>query len=151
MYTDDDLKVEVTDYTVGEINPKILDTEQYIVLTVTRAGKNYRGVFSITLESKKVESIELTNPRYKYLEGETELDLEGLKVQANYSNAPSEFVDDYIVLAEEFNPTLYNVEQNITVTYTHEGLTAFATFPVIVYGIPVVSVDTNGYNGEWTP
>lgn len=151
MYQDSDLTVEVTDYTVGEINPKILDTEQYIVLTVTRAGRSYRGVFSITLASKAVESIELTAPRYKYLEGETELDLENLTVKANYSNAPSETVTDYRVHTEDFDPTLYNVEQNITVSYTHEGRTATATFPVIVYGIPVVSVDTNGYDGEWTP
>lgn len=151
LYQDSDLTVEVTDYTVGEINPKILDTEQYIVLTVTRAGKSYRGVFSITLASKAVESIELTAPRYKYIEGETELDLESLTVKANYSNAPSEEVTDYRVHTEDFDPTLYNVEQNITVSYTHEGRTATATFPVIVYGIPVVSVDTNGYSGEWTP
>lgn len=151
MYQDTDLTVEVTDYTVGEINPKILDTEQYIVLTVTRAGRSYRGVFSITLASKEIESIELTNPRYKYLEGETELDLEGLSVKANYTNAPSETVEGYYVHTEEFDPTLYNVEQNITVTYTHEERSASATFPVTVYGIPVVSVDTNGYSGEWTP
>lgn len=151
LYSDSDLTVEVTDYTVGEINPKILDTEQYIVLTVTRAGKSYRGVFAITLASKDVESIELTAPRYKYLEGETELDLEELTVKANYTNAPSEFVTDYTVNTDEFDPALYNVEQNITVIYTHEGRSASATFPVIVYGIPVVSVDTNGYAGEWTP
>lgn len=151
LYQDSDLTVDVTDYTVGEINPNILDTEQYIVLTVTRSGKSYRGVFSITLASKAVESIELNAPRYKYLEGETELDLENLEVKANYSNAASELVIDYRVHTEDFDPTLYNVEQNITVSYTHEGRTATATFPVIVYGIPVVSVDTNGYNGEWTP
>lgn len=151
MYQDSDLTVEVTDYTVGEINPKILDTEQYIVLTVTRAGRNYRGVFAITLASKAVESIELTAPRYKYLEGETELDLENLTVKANYSNAPSELVNDYRVHTEDFDPTLFNVEQNITVSYTHEGRTATAVFPVIVYGIPVVSVDTDGYTGDWTP
>lgn len=151
MYQDSDLTVEVTDYSVGEINPNILDTEQYIVLSVTRAGRSYRGVFSITLASKAVESIEITEPKYKYLEGETELDLEGLTVKANYSNAPSEMVTDYIVHTEDFDPTLYNVEQNITVSYTHEGRTAETSFPVIVYGIPVVSVDTNGYAGEWTP
>lgn len=151
LYQDSDLTVDVTDYTVGEINPDILDTEQYIVLTVTRAGRSYRGVFAITLASKAVESIELTAPRYKYLEGETELDLENLTVKANYSNAPSETVTDYRVHTEDFDPTLYNVEQNITVSYTHEGRTATAAFPVIVYGIPVVSVDTNGYDGEWTP
>lgn len=151
MYQDSDLTVDVTDYTVGEINPNILDTEQYIVLTVTRAGRSYRGVFAITLASKDIESIELTEPRYKYLEGETELDLEGLTVKANYTNAPSETVTDYTVSTEDFDPTLYNTEQSITVTYTHEGRSASATFPVIVYGIPRVSVDTNGYTGDWTP
>lgn len=152
LYTDEQLRVSVDDYTVSEINPKILDTEQYIIVTVTRAGKNIRGIFPITLESKKVESIELTNPKYKYLEGETELDLTELQVKANYSNAPSEFVEDYTVDTDVFNPTLYNVEQNIPVTYYHEGLSATATFPVIVYGIPVVSVDTNGYiTDEWSP
>ncbi len=151
MYTDEQLRVEVTDFEVSELNPNILDTEQYIVVSVVRAGKTFRGIFSVVIESKKVESIDLVEPRYKYLEGETTLDLTDLQVLAHYSNANPEFVTDYIVDTEEFDPTLYNVEQNITVTYYHEGLSASATFPVIVYGIPVVSVDTNGYDGNWTP
>lgn len=150
-WEDKDFTVEVTDYTVSEINQKILDSEQYILVTVTRAGEEYRGVFPIILESKKVESLDLTAPRYAYTEGETRLDLTGLEVTANYSNAPSELVTDYVVYEREFDPTLLDVEQNITVSYTHAGVSASATFPVIVYGTPVVSVDTGEYTGGWTP
>lgn len=150
LYTDEQLRVEVTDYTVSEINQKILDTEQYIVISVVRAGKTFRGVFAITLASKDLTSIELTNPQYRYLEGAIKLDLSELKVLANYSNAESEYVTDYNVDKDAFDPTLYNEEQNITVSYSHADKTATATFPVIVYGIPVVSVDENGYDGEWT-
>lgn len=150
-WADTDFSVEVTDYTVSEINQGILDNEQYILVTVTRAGEEYRGVFPILLESKKVESIDLKAPRYIYSEGETQLDLEGLEVTANYSNAPSELVTDYIVEDHAFDPTLLDVEQNITVSYTHAGVSASATFPVIVYGTPVVSVDTGDYTGGWTP
>ena len=95
--------------------------------------------------------IDLVNPRYIYLEGETELDLEGLEVTANYSNAESEKVTDYIVDDDVFDPTLFDVEQQIPVVYTHAGLSATAYFPVIIYGTPVVTVDTGGYSGEWTP
>ncbi len=149
-WEDKDFSVEVTDYTVTEINQNILDSEQYILVTVTRAGEDYRGVFPITLESKKVTDISLANPRYEYLEGETALDLTGLEVTANYSNAASEIVTDYTVDDHAFDPTLLDAEQNIPVTYTHAGLSATAVFPVIVYGIPVVSVDTGDYTEGWT-
>lgn len=149
-WSDSDFTVEVTDYTVGEINQSILDTEQYIIVTVTRAGKSYRGVFTITLESKKLTDITLENPRYAYNEGEYQLDLEGLTVTANYSNAESEQVTDYTVDYSAFDPTLLDVEQQIPVTYTHAGLSATAYFPVIVYGYPVVTVDAGDYAGGWT-
>ncbi len=148
--SDEQLRVEVTDYTISEINQKILDDEQYIVVSVVRAGKTYRGVFSITLKSKELTDIEITAPQYKYLEGATELDLTDLTVKANYANAESEYVTDYTVDTAAFNPNLLNEEQQITVTYTHAGRSASKTFPVIVYGIPVVSVNSNGYDGEWT-
>ena len=125
-------------------------TEQYIIVTVTRAGKSYRGVFTITLESKKLTDITLENPRYAYNEGEYQLDLEGLTVTANYSNAASEQVTDYTVDYSAFDPTLLDVEQQIPVTYTHAGLSATAYFPVIVYGYPVVTVDAGDYAGGWT-
>ncbi len=150
-YSEEQLTVSVNDYKVSEINPNSLDNEQYIVVTVTRAGKDMRAIFPILVKSKQVESIQITNPpRYKYLEGETELDLEGLTVLANYSNAPSEEVTGYSVKMGDFDPEKFNVEQNITVTYTHAGKSASATFPVIVYGIPVVSVSTGEYEGGWT-
>lgn len=149
-WSDSDFTVEVTDYTVGEINQSILDTEQYIIVTVTRAGTSYRGVFTITLESKKLTDITLENPRYAYNEGEYQLDLEGLTVTANYSNAASEQVTDYTVDYSAFDPTLLDVEQQIPVTYTHAGLSATAYFPVIVYGYPVVTVDAGEYTGGWT-
>lgn len=150
-WADSDYSVEVTDYEVTEINQTILDNEQYILVSVTRAGETYRGVFPIVLESKKVTSIDLVNPRYIYSEGETELDLEGLEVTANYSNAASEVVTDYIVDDDMFDPTLLDVEQQIPVIYTHQGLSATAYFPIIIYGTPVVSVDTGAYAGGWTP
>lgn len=150
-WADSDFSVEVTDYTVSEINQSILDNEQYILVSVVRAGETYRGVFPIVLESKKVTGIDLTAPRYIYSEGETELDLTGLEVTANYSNAASETVTDYHVDDDAFDPTLLDVEQNIPVTYTHAGVSATATFPVIIYGTPVVTVDTGDYAGGWTP
>lgn len=151
LYTDEQLKVEVNDYTVSEINQSILDSEQYIVASVTRAGKVYRGVFSITLASKALTSIDITSqPKYKYIEGEDTLDLSGLSVTANYSNAESEAVTDYEVDTSAFDPQLFNVEQTIPVAYTHAGRSATSAFPVIVYGIPVVSVDTGGYTDGWS-
>ena len=149
-YTDDQLSVPVTDYTVSSVNTSILDSVQYIIVNVVRAGKTYHAIFPITVHSKAVTSIELENPKKDYLEGDKTLDLSGLKVKANYSNAESEYVTDYTVDTSSFDPELYDVEQNITVTYTHAGRSASATFPVIVYGKPVVSVDKGDYNGGWT-
>lgn len=148
--TDEQLTVNVTDYTVGEVNNEILDTVQYILVSVVRAGKTFNAVFPITVKAKDVTSIELENPQYKYVEGDTELNLTDLKVKANYSNADSEYVTNYVVNTSEFNPNLFDEEQNITVTYTHAGRSASATFPVIVYGRPVVTVDNGGYDEQWT-
>ena len=152
-WSDDKFTVEISDYTVSEINTSLLDAEQYIMVTAERAGRTMRQIFPIYVESKQVDTIQITeNPRYAYLEGETELDLNGLKIIANYLNANSEEITSYTVNIAEFNPTLLNVEQDITVTYTHAGRSASATFPVIVYGVPVVSVTTepSDYSGGWT-
>lgn len=151
-YSEDQLTVEVTDYTVSAINTSNLDSEQYIVVTVTRAGKDMRGIFPILVHSKQVDTIEvIENPKYQYLEGETELDTTGLRIRANYLNAESEEVTDFVVTTSDFDSALYNVEQNIRVTYSHAGRSATTTFPVIVYGIPVVSVSVgNEYEGNWT-
>lgn len=148
--TDEQLTVSVTDYIIGEPNEKDLDTEQYILVSVTRAGNSFKTVFPITIHSKELTSIELENPQYKYLEGVTNLNLSDLRVKANYNNAESEYVTNYVVDESEFNPELFDEEQNITVTYTHAGRSTSATFPVIVYGLPVVSVDSGSYNGDWT-
>lgn len=148
--TDDQLTVPVTDFTVGKVNENALDTEQYVLVSVTRAGKSFKTVFPITIHSKELTSIELENPQYEYLEGVTNLNLSDLRVKANYNNAESEYITDYVVNESEFNPELFDEEQNITVTYTHARRSASAAFPVIVYGIPVVSVDSGSYNGGWT-
>ncbi len=151
LYTDDQLKVEIDDYTVSEINQAVLDSEQYIIVSVTRAGKVYRGVFSITLASKELTGIEIiSTPQYKYIEGVEAIDVSGLTVRADYSNAESEIITDYTVDVSAFDPQLFNVEQTVTVTYTHAGRSAEAVFPVIVYGIPVVSVDAGEYTGGWS-
>lgn len=145
------LTVPITDYTVGEIDPDIIDREQYILVTVTRAGKSMRSVFPITVHSKQVDTIEITEPpRYAYIEGETAPDLSGMKVVANYLNAPSEEITDYTVDTDAFDPALLHEEQTITVTYTHYGRTAAADFKVMVYGKPVVSFDTGDYKEGWT-
>ncbi len=152
-WTDDKMTVAVTDYEVSAINSDLLDSEQYIIVTVTRAGKEMRTIFPILVKSKQVDTIDITqNPRYEYLEGETALDLSGLKVVANYLNASSEEITNYTVNTSDFDPTLLDVEQSITVTYSHCGRSASDTFPVIIYGVPVVSVTTEptDYSGEWT-
>ena len=152
-WTDEKLTAVVTDYTVSEINTELLDNEQYLVVTVTRAGKNMRAIFPVLVSSKQVDTIEIAKaPKYQYVEGDTKLNLDGLQVKANYLNAYTEYITGYTVNTSDFDPTLLNVEQNITVTYSHAGRTASTSFPVIVYGIPAVSVTTSpsNYSGGWT-
>ncbi len=150
-YTDEQLTVKVSDYTVSEINESILDTEQYIIVSVSRAGKNYNAVFPVLIHSKAINSIDITPPsKYEYFEGDTELVLDGMSVTANYDNAASETVDDYVVDYSALDTTLFDVEQTIPVSYTHAGRTAYSSFKVIIYGRPVLTVDVNGKTGEWT-
>ncbi len=150
-FTDEQLTVEIGDYTVSAVNETQLDTEQYIIVSVSRAGKNYNAVFPVLIHSKAVESIDITPPtKYEYFEGDTVLSLDGMSVMANYSNAPSETVEDYSVDYSAFDPQLFDIEQIIPVSYTHAGRTAYSSFSVIVYGKPVLTVDVNGKIGEWT-
>lgn len=152
-FTEEQLKVKVDDFVVKEMNTSLLDAEQYVLVSVTRAGKTLNAVFPITIASKQVNSIEITKApdKYEYLEGETELDLTGLEVTANYDNAIPDLVTDYTIDPASFEPTLYDVEQQVKVIYEHAGKSAEATFPVIVYGKPVLTVNTTGAVDEWTP
>lgn len=149
-YTDESMVCKVTDYTISEFNPNILDTQQYIIVSVERAGKSYNAAFAVTIDSKQVDTLTLTNPdKYQYFEGE-ELDITGLTVTANYLNYESELVTDYQIDYDSFSMENFDVEQQVRVYYEHAGRTAEAFFPIIVYGKPVVSVDVNGVLDEWT-
>lgn len=149
-YGDSLISVDVDDYEISGFDPTLIDREQYVIVTLVRAGKQFRAVFPVKVNSKVVESIDITAPRYAYIEGVKELDLSGLKVYANYSNAPREEVFDYKVDESAVDFTKLNEEQTVKVTYEHYGRTAETEFPIIIYGKPVVSVDTSGYDGSWT-
>lgn len=149
-YTDDALKCNVTDYTVSKLNPNALDMQQYIIVSVERAGKTYNAVFSVQVNSKQVDSLTVTPPdKSVYVEGD-EFDATGLKVIANYLNAESEEINDYEIDYDSFSMETFDVEQQVRIFYEHAGSTAEAFFPITVYGKPVVSVDVNGILGEWT-
>lgn len=150
QYGDSLISVPVTDYEVSALDTSLIDREQYIIVTLTRAGQQLRAVFPVMIHSKAVESIDIDAPRYRYIEGEASLDLSELHVYANYSNAPREEVFDYEVDASDIDFTLLNEEQTVKVIYEHYGRSAEAEFKIIVYGKPVVSVDAGGYSGEWT-
>lgn len=152
-FTEEQLKVKVDDFTVREMNTSLLDAEQYILVSVTRAGKTLNTVFPITITSKQVDTIEVTKTpdKYEYLEGVEALDLTGLEITANYLNAESELVTDYTIDDESYDLTLYDEEQTVRVVYEHAGRSAETTFPIIIYGKPVLTVNTVGTVGEWTP
>lgn len=149
-YGDSLISVDVDDYEISGFDPTLIDREQYVIVTLARAGKQFRAVFPVKVNSKAVESIDITAPRYAYIEGVKELDLSGLKVYANYSNAPREEVTDYEVDESGVDFTKLNEEQTVKVTYKHYGRSAEAEFPIIIYGKPVVSVNTSNYDGSWT-
>ena len=96
-YGDSLISVDVDDYEISGFDPTLIDREQYVIVTLVRAGKQFRAVFPVKVNSKAVESIDITPPQYAYIEGASKLDLSGLKVYANYSNAPREEVFDYTV------------------------------------------------------
>lgn len=148
-YGDSLISVDIADYEVSPLDTSLIDREQYILVTVTRAGQQFRAVFPVMIHSKAVESIDIDAPRYQYIEGETQLDLSNLHVYANYSNAPREEVFDYIIDESGVDFTRLNEEQTVKVVYEHYGLSAEAEFNIIVYGKPVVTVDAGEYNGEW--
>ena len=149
-YSDAMLKCRVTDYQVSEVRYDLLDMTQYIIVSVERAGKTYNAVFTVKINSKQVDSIDIKAPDKKvYLEGE-ELDLTGFEVTANYLNAESQVVTDYKIDYDSFSDKILDVEQQVRVYYEHEGRSAEGYFTVIFYGKPVVTVECNGVLGEWT-
>lgn len=149
-FTDEAMVCQVTDYTISGFKPDVLDTPQYIIISVERAGKSYNAAFAVTIDSKQADTLTLTNPdKYQYFEGE-ELDITGLTVTANYLNYESELVTDYQIDYDSFSMENFDVEQQVRVYYEHAGRTAEAFFPIIVYGKPVVSVDVDGVLDEWT-
>lgn len=149
-YGDSLISVDVDDYEVSALDASLIDREQYILVTLTRAGQQFRSVFPVKINSKAVESIDIDAPRYRYIEGENQLDLSDLHVYANYSNAPREEVFDYEIDDSKIDYTKLNTEQTVTVRYEHYGRSAETQFNIIIYGKPVMSVDTAGYDGVWT-
>ena len=149
-YGDSLISVDVDDYEISSLDTSVVDKEQYIIVTLTRAGKQFRSVFPVIINSKAVESIDVNPPRYKYIEGENQLDLNGLQVYANYSNAPREEVFDYEIDDSDIDYTRFDKEQKVRIIYEHYGRSAEAEFPIIIYGKPVLSVDSSGYDGRWT-
>lgn len=148
-YGDSILSVDVDDYEISGFDPTLIDREQYVLVTLVRAGEQFRAVFPVKVNSKAVESIDITAPKYAYVEGVKQLDLSGLKVYANYSNSPREEVFDYTVDDSAVDYSKLDVEQTVKVVYKHYGRSATAEFPIIIYGKPVVSVDTADYDGSW--
>lgn len=149
-YTDEQLRCQVTDYTVSELKANILDSQQYIIVSVDRAGKTYNAVFSVQINSKQVDTITITPPdKSIYFEGE-EFDTTGLTVTANYLNADSEEVTDYKIDYDSFSMDTFDTEQQVRVYYEHAGRTAEATFPITVYGKPVITTVVDGVLNNWT-
>ena len=149
-YGDSIISVDVDDYEISGFDPTLIDREQYVLVTLVRAGEQFRAVFPVKVNSKAVESIDITAPKYAYVEGVKQLDLSELKVYANYSNSPREEVFDYTVDDSAVDYSKFDVEQTVKVVYNHYGRSATAEFPIIIYGKPVVSVDTADYDGSWT-
>ena len=147
--TDAQLTARVTDFAVSELNTALLDVQQYVIVSVERAGKTMNAVFPVTIASKQVSSLTLTPEKTVYMEDE-ELDFSGLKVVANFLNTESEVVTDYQIDYSSFDPALYDVEQSVRVTYSHAGRAVEATFPVIIYGYPVITVESNAASGGWS-
>ncbi len=147
--TDAQLTARVTDFSVSELNTELLDVQQYVIVSVERAGKTMNAVFPVTIASKHVSSLTLTPEKTVYMEDE-ELDFSGLKVVANFLNTESEVVTDYQIDYSSFDPALCDVEQNVRVTYTHAGRTVEASFPIIIYGYPAITVESNAASGGWS-
>ncbi len=149
-YGDSLISVDVNDYEISGFDPTLIDREQYVIVTLTRAGDQFRSVFPVKINSKAVESIDITAPKYAYIEGDKKLDLSALKVYANYSNAPREEVFNYKIDSSKIDFNKLDEEQSVRVVYEHYGRTAEEVFPIIVYGKPVVSVNSAGYDGSWS-
>lgn len=149
-YTDAQLTAQVTDYEVGSFNPDLWDVTQYVIVSVTRAGKTYNAVIPIVVKSKVVSKLNLVAPNKNlYIEGE-ELDLKGMSATVDYENYETEAVTDYQVDYDSFSYDILDEEQNVRVYYTHAGRTVDATFPITIFGRPEISANVEGTVGAWT-
>ncbi len=149
-YTTEQLTAKVNDYKVGTFDPEILDTTQYVIVSVTRAGKTYNAVIPIVVKSKIVKQLNITIPsKQAYIQGDTELNINGLTATVDYENFESESVTPAVDYSS-FSFETFDVEQQVRVYYEHAGRTVEAFYPITIFKKPVVQIQVNGVTGEWT-
>lgn len=136
MYT---LRVNGESQTITE--PELFEGDAFVGLFVSRDAKvTFSDIF--IEQTKKVHSLEIDSSQLakkEYLLGE-DLDLEGLKVKAQYSDGSSENLsqDDYMIL--EFDNTSVG-EKPVTINYN--GM--LATFYVNVVPLTVTELQVKYY------
>lgn len=104
------------------------------IKTITVLYGGFTSVFTVTVESKSLTSIEVTAKPYKlvYLEGEP-FDLQGMVVTAYYNNGTEANVDKYSISGYSDTPGTHTVE------VLYEGKTA--SFTVTVEPKSLVSIE----------
>ncbi len=149
-YTTEQLTAKISDYTVGAFDPTVLDITQYVIVSVSRAGKIYNAVIPIVIKSKIVKELHITAPnKQAYIEGDTELKTIGLSATVDYENFESESITPQIDY-NSFSMDILDTEQQVRVYYTHAGRTVEAFYPITVFKKPVIEVAVDGTLGEWT-
>ncbi len=149
-YTEEQLTVRVTDYTVGSFDPQVFDTTQYVIVSVVRAGETYNAVIPIVVKSKVLTALNIKTPAKQiYIEGEAEIDISGIDASVDYSNYPSEDVTP-IIDHSSFSMEIYNVEQQVRVYYEHAGRVVENFFSITVFEKPKVKVQVDGVLDDWT-
>ena len=151
VYSNGDRKV-VTNYNVVP-NRSLTVEDNKLIIRYTEDGIEKSATIGITVVAKQLVSIEITRMPNKteYYEGEA-IDSEGMEVTAVYNNGDRQVVTNYEI---EPNGVLSVEDNEITISYTEEGITKTATIEITVVAKQLVSIEitkmpnkTEYYEGE---
>ena len=130
IYNDGVFSKSITGYTIENSDNYLTETDQSIVITYTENGCTKLTTLDIDVLPRTLVNIFISTAATKlnYVEGEY-LDILGLSITAEYSDAPAAVVVGWVT--DKANSLTLN-DTRVVVSYTESGITKTVEYPIIV-------------------
>jgi hypothetical protein len=129
----------VTNYTVDKTNIPLITSDGYVVVTYVENEVTKTVNVLITVTARTLTDITIASPATKltYNEGEY-LDILGLFITAEYSDAPNAVVTSWSV--DKIN-ALTTADTAVTITYVESGVMKTVTYDITVNAVEVIEAE----------